>query len=68
MRYGEHIKTINTYLVAYFYTEDKMNFLTNYEGRRYAIDFNLDQLVEMLTGGPVFQDQQAVYHQYPFNK
>ena len=48
VRYGEHIKTINTDEVAYFYTEDKMNFLTNFEGRRYAIDFNLDQLVEML--------------------
>ncbi|HMU10149.1 MAG TPA: LytTR family DNA-binding domain-containing protein [Ferruginibacter sp.] len=44
IRYGEHIKTIHTDEIAYFYTEDKVNFLTTFEGRRYAIDFNLDNL------------------------
>ena len=44
IRYGEHIKTIHTDEIAYFYTEDKVNFLTTSEGRRYAIDLNLDNL------------------------
>lgn len=48
VRYGEHIKTINIQDVAYFYTEDKINFLTTKEGRRYTIDFNLDTLETML--------------------
>lgn len=48
IRYGEHIKTIHTDEVAYFYTEDKVNFLTTYESRRYAIDFNLDHLEDVL--------------------
>lgn len=48
VRYGEHIKTINIQDVAYFYTEDKINFLTTNEGRRYTIDFNLDTLETML--------------------
>lgn len=42
------IKTINIQDVAYFYTEDKINFLTTKEGRRYTIDFNLDTLETML--------------------
>lgn len=44
VRYGDHIKTIPTEEAAYFYTEDKVNFITTFEGRRYAIDMNLDQL------------------------
>ncbi len=48
VRYGEHIKTINIEDVAFFYTEDKINFLTTKEGRRFTIDFNLDTLESML--------------------
>lgn len=48
VRYGEHIKTIKIEDVAYFYTEDKINFLTTNEGRRYTIDYNLDNLESML--------------------
>ncbi len=48
VRYGEHIKTINIEDVAFFYTEDKVNFLTTKEGRRFAIDYNLDSLENML--------------------
>lgn len=48
VKYGEHIKTINTQDVAYFYTENKINFLLTHEGRRYTIDFNLDTLESSL--------------------
>lgn len=48
VRYGEHIKTINTDEIAYFYTEDKVNFMTIKEGKRFAIDFNLDNLEALL--------------------
>jgi len=48
VRYGEHIKTIKIEEAAYFYTEDKINFLTTNEGRRYTIDYNLDALESML--------------------
>jgi len=48
VRYGDHIKTINTDDIAYFYTEDKVNFITSMEGRRFIIDFNLDNLENIL--------------------
>ncbi|HMJ48286.1 MAG TPA: LytTR family DNA-binding domain-containing protein, partial [Ferruginibacter sp.] len=48
VKYGEHIKTITTDEIVYFYTEDKINFLTTKEGRRFTIDFNLDTLDSML--------------------
>jgi DNA-binding LytR/AlgR family response regulator len=48
VRYGDHIKTINTSEIAYFNTEEKINFLTTFENRRYITDFNLEQLETML--------------------
>ena len=48
VRYGDHIKTINTGDIAYFHTENKVNFLTTYEGRHFAIDLNLDNLESVL--------------------
>ncbi len=44
VKYGEHIKTIEILDSAYFYTENKANFLITKENKRYAIDYNLDQL------------------------
>jgi DNA-binding LytR/AlgR family response regulator len=48
VKYGEHIQTIETPDVAYFYTENKVNFLVTKQNRRYAIDNNLDQLETVL--------------------
>ena len=48
VKYGEHIRTIETNDVAYVYTENKVNFLVTRENKRYAIDYNLDQLEDLL--------------------
>lgn len=48
IRYGEHIKTIETKDAAYFYTEARANFLVTTDTKRYVVDFNLDQLESML--------------------
>lgn len=48
VRYGEHIKTINTEDVAYFYTEARANFMVTKDGKRFVIDYNLDQLETLL--------------------
>lgn len=48
VRYGEHIKTIDTEEVVYFYTEDKATFLCTKDARRFVVDFNLDTLDSML--------------------
>lgn len=55
VKYGEHIKTINIEEVAYFYTEDKINFLTTKENRRFTVDFNLDALEGMLNPASFFR-------------
>jgi two-component system LytT family response regulator len=48
VKYGEHIKTIETADVAYFYTENKANFLITKDNKRFAIDHNLDQLESLM--------------------
>ena len=44
IRYGEVIKTIEISDVAYFFTEDKINFLRTKSNVTYPIDFNLDEM------------------------
>lgn len=48
VRYGEHIKTIKTEDIAFFNTENKINFLTTFEPRRFTVDYNLDSLEALL--------------------
>lgn len=44
IRIGEHIKTILTDDVAFFYSNDKSSFLRTINGRDFAIDCSLEQL------------------------
>ncbi|RMD75216.1 MAG: DNA-binding response regulator [Bacteroidetes bacterium] len=55
IRRGQTIKVVGMDEVAYFYTEDKITFLTTKEGRRYPIDYSLEKLEEMLDGARFFR-------------
>ncbi|MBP6334267.1 MAG: response regulator transcription factor [Bacteroidia bacterium] len=44
IRFGEHIKKIDISEIAYFYTQDKINFLKTFSGNSYPLDMNLDTL------------------------
>ncbi len=48
IRFGEHLKTIETKDIAYFYTESKANFAVMKDGRRYPVDHNLDELENLI--------------------
>ena len=48
IRFGEHIKTIETRDIAYFYTENKANFAVMKDAKRYSIDNNLDELEHLI--------------------
>jgi two-component system LytT family response regulator len=53
IRYGDTIKMVEINDVAYFYTEDKINFLCTKDNLRYPIDQNLDEL-EAITDDAIF--------------
>jgi two-component system, LytTR family, response regulator LytT len=48
IKYGEHMKTIQAADIAYIVSENRISFAVLREGKRYALDFNMDQLEEML--------------------
>ena len=48
LRIGEHMKVVEVADIAYFYTENKANFIITREGKRYLADNTLDQLEDML--------------------
>ena len=48
LRIGEHMKIIEVPDIAYFYTENKANFIITKDGKRFLADNNLDQLESML--------------------
>lgn len=48
IKIGDTIKSLSIGEIAYFYTENKSNFVCTNEGKRYPIDFNLDQTEQVL--------------------
>ncbi len=55
IRFGEHIKAIDIDQVAYFYTEEKINFLKTKDDHTYPVEYNLDKLETMLDSERFFR-------------
>jgi DNA-binding LytR/AlgR family response regulator len=55
IRYGDHIKAIQVKEIAYFFTEEKINFLRTVDNKTYPVDFNLDKLETMLDPAVFFR-------------
>jgi len=55
IKIGDTIKSLSIGEIAYFYTENKSNFVCTNEGKRYPIDFNLDQTEQMLNAKNFFR-------------
>lgn len=55
IRFGEHIKKIDISEIAYFYTQDKINYLKTFTGPAYPIDFNLDTIEKTMNPEKFFR-------------
>ena len=55
IRFGDTIKAIEVADVAFFYTENKINYLNTFDNKSYPIDFNLDQLETMIDKDQFFR-------------
>jgi two-component system LytT family response regulator len=55
VRYGEVIKAIEIKDVAYFYSDEKMVFMTLREGKSYPVDFTIDHLEKRLNPKEFFR-------------
>jgi len=65
LRIGEHMKIIEVPEIAYFYTENKANFIITKEGRRYLADNTLDQIERMLDPKLFFRINRQFIVSYP---
>jgi len=46
---GEHLQSVQTVDIAYFYSIEKSTFLKTHAGRSYPLEFSLDKLEELLS-------------------
>ena len=52
---GEHMQSVPTVDIAYFYSIEKSTFLKTQTGRSYPLDFSLDKLEELLSPEDFFR-------------
>ncbi|REJ81160.1 MAG: DNA-binding response regulator [Bacteroidetes bacterium] len=55
IRFGDQIKSIDVNDIAYFFTEDKINYLRTFDGYNYPVDNNLDELEHLLDPSVFFR-------------
>lgn len=55
IRMGQNFKVVELKEAAYFYTENKITFVTTTAGKRYPLDFSLEKLEEMLPADQYFR-------------
>lgn len=55
VKFGDKLLSILSENIAYFYAEDKIVLLITLEGKKYAIDYTLDQLESLLNPSTFFR-------------
>lgn len=55
IKFGDIIKSLPVSDIAYFYTENKSNFVCINDGKRYPIDLNLDQIEDLINPQKFFR-------------
>lgn len=55
LRIGQHLRVVEMKDAAYFYTESKITFLITHGGKRYPIDYSLEQLETMVDDREFFR-------------
>lgn len=48
VKYGQNIEAIDLSRAAYFYTEEKVVFMVTLGGKRFALDYSLEELAQLL--------------------
>ena len=60
IRLGQQIKIVELKEVSYFYTQDKITFLITKQGKRYPIDYSLEQIEEIADPDTFFRINRQV--------
>lgn len=55
IRMGQRLRLVHQQDIAYFYTADKITFMMTREGRKYPVDYTLENLEEMIDPAHFFR-------------
>lgn len=55
VKVGERIQTVDVNEIAFFFSEDKVTFLQTTAGRKFIIDYTLDELEDMVSPDTFFR-------------
>ena len=63
LKVGQRLKLVDTADAAYFFSEDKITFLVDWKGQRFALDQSLEKLEESLDADQFFRvNRQFIIH------
>lgn len=63
IRMGQSLRLVQQPDIAYFYTSDKITFMMTREGRKYPVDYTLENLEEMIDAAKFFRiNRQYIIH------
>lgn len=63
IRMGQSLRLVHQSDIAYFYTSDKITFMMTREGRKYPLDYTLENLEEMIDASKFFRiNRQYIIH------
>ena len=63
IRMGQSLRLVQQPDIAYFYTSDKITFMMTREGRKYPVDYTLENLEEMINPAKFFRiNRQYIIH------
>ena len=60
IKQGQRLFTVPVEAVAYFFSRNKLSFLKTHEGHEWMVDYNLDELDQMLDGRQFFRLNRQV--------
>lgn len=55
VKLGERILTVDVHEIAFFYSEDKFSLLQTNQGKKYIIDYTLDEIEDMVSPDQFFR-------------
>jgi two-component system response regulator LytT len=75
IRMGQSLRLVHQHDIAYFYTSDKITFMMTRDGRKYPVDYTLENLEEMIDPAKFFRINrqyilhlEAIQHMHAYSK
>ncbi|MFD2034306.1 LytR/AlgR family response regulator transcription factor [Belliella marina] len=65
VKIGEKIQSIQASEASYFYSEERITFLKTFEGKKFILDYTLDQLENMLEPKQFFRLNRKYISSFP---